>query len=107
MEAVLLYLPGRLRNMPVIFFVSALLLTLGNASAAVINQYSSLHRLTGSSFGISGRNVTYDYVIVGAGIAGSVAATRLAQNNASVALVEAGSFYGTICRELSLPSQHR
>lgn len=70
-----------------------LLLILGSCRA-VIDQFSNPLRLTGSSFGISGRNATYDYVIVGAGIAGSVAAARLAEKNTSVALVEAGSFYG-------------
>lgn len=36
---------------------------------------------------------TFDYVVVGGGTAGSVIATRLAQNNFKVALVEAGGHY--------------
>ncbi|KAF2125971.1 GMC oxidoreductase [Dothidotthia symphoricarpi CBS 119687] len=55
---------------------------------------SSPGRLTGTNFGIPGRNATYDYVIVGGGLAGSVVASRLTEHtNASVALIEAGSFY--------------
>lgn len=36
---------------------------------------------------------TFDYVVVGGGTAGSVIATRLAQNDFKVALVEAGGKY--------------
>ena len=36
---------------------------------------------------------TFDYVVVGGGTAGSVIATRLAQNNFKVALIEAGGYY--------------
>ena len=51
-------------------------------------------RLLGSSFGIPGDNVTYDYVIVGGGNAGLTLATRLAeQQKGTVAVIEAGSFY--------------
>ena len=50
--------------------------------------------LLGSSFGIPGRNATYDYIVVGGGTAGLVVATRLAeQQSGSVAVIEAGSFY--------------
>ena len=52
--------------------------------------------LVGKSFGISGANATFDYVIVGGGTAGLTLATRLAQNASnSVAVVEAGGFYET------------
>ncbi|CAK4031797.1 Versicolorin B synthase [Lecanosticta acicola] len=69
------------------------LLALGS-EASVISQLSGPGRLTGSNFGIVGKNATYDYVIVGGGLAGSVVASRLTQySNASVALVEAGNFY--------------
>lgn len=69
------------------------LLALGS-EASIISQLSGPGRLTGSNFGIVGKNATYDYVIVGGGLAGSVVAARLTQNsNASVALVEAGNFY--------------
>lgn len=62
--------------------------------AAIISQFSSPGRLTGSSFGIPTQNATYDYIVVGGGLAGSVVAARLTENsNASVAIVEAGSFY--------------
>lgn len=47
----------------------------------------------GSSFGLAGQNATYDYVIVGAGTAGSALAYRLAADGRfSVAVIEAGSF---------------
>ncbi|KAF1966150.1 alcohol oxidase [Bimuria novae-zelandiae CBS 107.79] len=50
--------------------------------------------LTGTSFGIPGRNATYDYVIIGGRTAGSVVAARLVEGtNATVAVVEAGTFY--------------
>ena len=51
-------------------------------------------KLFGTYFGSPGRVATFDYVIVGGGTAGSVVASRLAQNtNASIAIIEAGSFY--------------
>ncbi|KAI0004735.1 putative glucose-methanol-choline oxidoreductase [Xylariaceae sp. FL0662B] len=50
----------------------------------------------GSSFGIPGDNVTYDYVVVGGGTAGLAIATRLVQQNVgTVAVIEAGTFYET------------
>lgn len=50
--------------------------------------------LLGSSFGVPGANVTYDYVIVGGGMAGLAVATRLVEQNAgTVGVIEAGSFY--------------
>ncbi|KAK5946123.1 hypothetical protein PMZ80_000263 [Knufia obscura] len=64
------------------------------AEAAIISQFSSPGRLTGSSFGIPSQNATYDYIIVGGGQAGSVMAARLTEHsNATVAIVEAGNFY--------------
>ena len=58
-------------------------------------QLSKPHKLLGSSFGIPSQNATYDFVIAGAGLAGSVVATRLSQAfpKMSIAVVEAGSFY--------------
>lgn len=51
--------------------------------------------LFSSAFGYPGINATYDYVVVGGGTAGLTLATRLAEANQSVAVVEAGSFYET------------
>ena len=50
--------------------------------------------LLGSSFGVPGNDVTYDYVIVGGGQAGLAVAARLVEQNAgTVGIIEAGSFY--------------
>ena len=50
--------------------------------------------LLGSSFGVPGDSVTYDYVIVGGGNAGLAVAARLVEQNAgTVGVIEAGSFY--------------
>lgn len=50
--------------------------------------------LLGSSFGVPGDDVTYDYVIVGGGNAGLTVAARLVEQNAgTVGIIEAGSFY--------------
>lgn len=58
-------------------------------------QYDSNAQLTqGYTFGTSGRNATFDYVIVGGGTAGLTMATRLAKNpSLSIAVIEAGGFY--------------
>lgn len=63
--------------------------------SAQTEQLSSLHKLLGDSFGLPSRNATYDFVIAGAGQAGSVVASRLAQAfpNMTIAVVKAGSFY--------------
>ncbi|MCJ1390735.1 hypothetical protein MMC18_003596 [Xylographa bjoerkii] len=51
-------------------------------------------KLAGSSFGVLGFNATFDYVIIGGGLAGLTVAKRLAENpDISVAVIEAGSFY--------------
>ncbi len=51
-------------------------------------------RLLGSSFGVPGKNATFDYIVVGGGNAGLTIATRLAeQQSGRVAVVEAGTFY--------------
>ncbi|KAF3762736.1 putative GMC oxidoreductase [Cryphonectria parasitica EP155] len=62
----------------------------------------SFPRLSESFFGVPGTNATYDYVIVGGGTAGLTLATRLAEANASVAVVEAGGFYETDNGNLSV-----
>ncbi|KAF6227868.1 hypothetical protein HO133_007596 [Letharia lupina] len=47
-----------------------------------------------TSFGASGVDATYDYIIVGGGTAGLAVASRLAENpNITVAVIEAGGFY--------------
>ncbi|EKG13217.1 Glucose-methanol-choline oxidoreductase [Macrophomina phaseolina MS6] len=67
---------------------------LTTATAEPVRQYSAPHKLTGTSFGIPGINAIYDYVVIGAGIAGSVVSARLAEDSSvSVAVVEAGGFY--------------
>lgn len=72
----------------------ACLLFSNPCTAEPVQQHSAPGRLTGTSFGIHGVNATYDYVIVGAGVAGSVLANRLAEDpDVSVAVVEAGGFY--------------
>ncbi|CAG8888838.1 unnamed protein product [Penicillium egyptiacum] len=51
-------------------------------------------RPIGSSFGIPGKNATFDYIVVGGGNAGLTIAARLAEGQSgSVAVVEAGTFY--------------
>ncbi|PQE06732.1 glucose-methanol-choline oxidoreductase protein [Rutstroemia sp. NJR-2017a BBW] len=50
--------------------------------------------LLGNSFGVPGRNASYDYVVVGGGNAGLTIAMRLVEQEAgTVAVVEAGTFY--------------
>lgn len=72
----------------------ACLLFSNPCTAEPVQQHSAPGRLTGTSFGIPGVNATYDYVIIGAGVAGSALANRLAEDpDVSVAVVEAGGFY--------------
>lgn len=62
------------------------------AVSAVVAQSSFDSFAT--SFGTPGKNVSYDYVIVGGGTGGLAIAARLAENrNTSVAVIEAGGFY--------------
>lgn len=50
--------------------------------------------LFGSYFGLPLTNATFDYIIVGGGLAGLTVANRLAENKSlSIAVVEPGSFY--------------
>ncbi|KAF2135275.1 GMC oxidoreductase [Aplosporella prunicola CBS 121167] len=58
-----------------------------------LKQQNGHTRLAGTSFGVSGINATFDYVIVGGGTAGLTVASRLAEyGKFSVAVVEAGGF---------------
>jgi choline dehydrogenase len=61
----------------------------------LLQQFYAPGRLLGNSFGNPGVNATYDYVIVGAGLAGALTVSRIAEAlpNMTVAVVEAGSFY--------------
>lgn len=59
-------------------------------------------RLPESFFGVPGTSATYDYVVVGGGTAGLTIATRLAEGNVSVAVVEAGGLYETDNGNLSV-----
>jgi choline dehydrogenase-like flavoprotein len=48
----------------------------------------------GDSFGVPGKNASYDYVVIGGGTGGLTIAARLAEDrNASVAVIEAGGVY--------------
>lgn len=64
-------------------------------SPSLLQQFYAPGRLLGNSFGNPGVNATYDYVIVGAGLAGALTAARIADAlpNTTVAVIEAGSFY--------------
>jgi hypothetical protein len=97
--------------------VSLTVLALAAQAVSALNIFES-----GDSFGIPGKNASYDYVIVGGGTGGLTIAARLAEDkNASVAVIQAGGFYqidngngrsvmtGTKCttiRMLSLPQCH-
>ncbi|KAL9039526.1 MAG: hypothetical protein Q9214_004840 [Letrouitia sp. 1 TL-2023] len=57
-------------------------------------QQSGTTKLIGSSFGVIGKDATYDYVIIGGGTSGLPVAKRLAEDpKISVAVVEASGFY--------------
>jgi choline dehydrogenase len=74
--------------------LSVLCALLASAYAEDVPPQFDDGQLTGNGFGIPGINATYDYVIVGGGTAGALAAARLTEHtNATVALVEAGGFY--------------
>jgi hypothetical protein len=63
---------------------------------SLFQQYYAPGRLLGNSIGNPGVNATFDYVVIGAGLAGSVTASRIgeAMPNMTIAVIEAGSFYG-------------
>ncbi|KAF2713062.1 GMC oxidoreductase [Pleomassaria siparia CBS 279.74] len=64
-------------------------------SQTLLRQFYAPGRLTGNSFGNTSVNETYDYFIVGAGLARSLTVSRIAEvlPNMTVAVVEVGSFY--------------
>lgn len=68
------------------------LLSSHNAYSLPVTENLNPHGLMGTHFGVPG-NATYDYVIVGGGTGGLAMATRLAEANNSVAVVEAGTYY--------------
>ena len=71
-------------------------LAAGAAFVQAAPRLSPIHprRLLGSSFGVPGRNATFEYIVVGGGTAGLTLATRLAeQQSGRVAVIEAGNFY--------------
>jgi choline dehydrogenase len=69
--------------------LSLTVLALAAQAASALSIFDS-----GDSFGILGKNASYDYVIVGGGTGGLTIAARLAEDkNASVAVIEAGGFY--------------
>lgn len=73
---------------------TALTLLVSICSSFIVPKLSGFGSITGTNFGIPGRNATYDYVIIGGDLGGSVVASRFTEHiNASVALEEAGSFY--------------
>lgn len=70
-----------------------------------ISSHLEARRLLGSSFGIPGDHVTYDYVVVGGGTAGLTLAARLVEQQAgSVAIIEAGTFYETAGNTSQVPA---
>lgn len=70
------------------------LLILSTVNALTPADSISGQPLLGSSFGIPGRNATFNYVIVGGGTAGLALANRLTESGKhTVAVIEAGSFY--------------
>ena len=75
------------------YFLILVLLPFIPSAIDLQNFFQRSHQLIGSSFGILGRNETFDYVVVGGGTAGLTIANRVAASGHSVAIVEAGSFY--------------
>lgn len=73
----------------------AAVLGLANAAPAEdAQQHAEFKRQLGSSAGDTGKDATFDYVIVGGGTAGLVMANRLsAKSDVTVAVIEAGTFY--------------
>ena len=78
----------------VLKIVSAVAAYVALAQAAPHFSVVCARSLLGTSFGVPGRNATYEYIVVGGGTAGLTLATRLAeQQSGLVAVIEAGGFY--------------
>ncbi|KUI65982.1 Versicolorin B synthase [Cytospora mali] len=79
---------------PVLKGIGLTAVLVAGAQASAIGYNPQVGGLVGSSFGVAGKNATYDYVVVGGGTAGLTIATRLVEQGAgTVAVIEAGSFY--------------
>jgi len=81
--------------------LTSILLTASSISAAPspsTKPYSKRQRLDKRAqywdfFPVIAQNATYDFIVVGGGSAGLATASRLAESNYTVAVVEAGGFY--------------
>jgi len=84
-----------MHHLATVFALCIALAAAGVDGNTLLQQFYAPGRLLGNSFGNPGVNATYDYVVVGAGLAGALTASRLAEAlpNMTVAVVEAGSFY--------------
>lgn len=72
------------------------LLSLTNAvwASPIFKPLGGGGSLLGTSFGVPGQNRTFDYVVVGGGMAGLALASRLAEDSSvTIGVVEAGTFY--------------
>lgn len=72
------------------------LLSLTNAvwASPIFKPLGGGSSLLGTSFGVPGQNHTFDYVVVGGGMAGLALASRLAEDpSVTIGVVEAGTFY--------------
>jgi choline dehydrogenase len=84
-----------MRVISAVFSLSATVALAALDGDILLQQFYAPERLLGNSFGNPGINATYDYVVVGAGLAGALTASRIAESlpNMTVAVIEAGSFY--------------
>lgn len=74
----------------------AFLLALAASAASAPQSQKALSGRPNASYsepGIPGIDASFDYVVVGGGTAGITVAARLAEEDFSVALVEAGTYY--------------
>lgn len=72
--------------------VQVILALLGNSATHVFG-YGQIP-VPGNNFPVPGRNLTFDYVVIGGGTGGLAIAHRLAEDGTNtVAVIEAGGFY--------------